>query len=80
MITLQIDNPNIEKIFLEDFNSNKEEFLKFIENSYNKMKSLESFERSLLQAKLQESGELEEEEIELEEIINEIENSSNSWI
>ena len=78
MITLKIDNPNIEKIFLEDFNSNKEEFLKFIESSYNKAKSLESFERSLLQAKLQESGELEE--IELEEIINEIENSSNSWI
>ena len=40
MITLQIDNPNIEKIFLEDFNSNKEEFLKFIENSYNKMKRI----------------------------------------
>ena len=60
MLTLQINNPDIETIFLEGFNSNKEKFLEFIQDSYQHMKHVESFERSIRQAKLQESGELEE--------------------
>jgi LPS O-antigen subunit length determinant protein (WzzB/FepE family) len=39
MITLKIENENVEKIFLDEFNSNKEKFLEFIQNSYDKMKS-----------------------------------------
>jgi hypothetical protein len=60
MLTLQINNPSIENIFLEGFNSNKEKFLEFIQHSYQNMMLRESFERSVRQAKLQESGELEE--------------------
>jgi len=76
MLTLQINNPKIENIFLEGFNSNKEKFLEFIQNSYQHMKLMESFERSVRQAKLQESGELEE--LSLDELINELKNSSNA--
>ncbi len=42
MLTLQINNPNIENIFLEGFNSNKEKFLEFIQYSYQEMKVKES--------------------------------------
>ncbi len=42
MLTIQIDNPNIENIFLEGFNSNKEKFLEFIQYSYQQMKLKES--------------------------------------
>lgn len=70
MLTLQINNPTIEEIFLEGFNSNKEQFLEFIQNSYQHMKLMESFERSVKQAKLQESGELEE--LSLDELIDEL--------
>ena len=76
MLSLHINNPNIEAIFLEGFNSNKEKFFEFIQYSYNNMKLKESFERSIRQAKLQESGELED--IPLDELINELKNSSNS--
>ena len=58
MITLKIENPDIEKIFLEGFNSNKDKFLAFVQESYQKMKLLESFDTSLKQAKLQENGEI----------------------
>ena len=44
MLTLQIDNPNIENIFVNGFNSNKEKFLEFIQNSYNKKESLKAYE------------------------------------
>ena len=44
MITLQIDNSEIENIFVKGFNSNKENFLAFIQNSYNKRESLKAFE------------------------------------
>ena len=44
MLTLQIDNPNIENIFVNGFNSNKEKFLEFIQNSYNKKESLKDYE------------------------------------
>ena len=76
MLTLQINNPSIENIFLEGFNSNKEKFLEFIQYSYKNMMLKESFERSLRQAKLQESGELEE--LSLDELIDELKNSNNA--
>jgi len=76
MLTLQINNPNIENIFLEGFNSNKDKFLEFIEQSYRNMMLKESFERSLRQAKLQESGELEE--LSLDELIDELKDSTDA--
>ena len=76
MLTLQINNPSIENIFLEGFNSNKEKFLEFIQYSYKNMMLKESFERSLRQAKLQESGELEE--LSLDDLIDELKNSNNA--
>ena len=78
MLTLQINNPEVEMIFLNDFNSNKEKFLEFIKDSYQNMINRKNFERSLRQAKLQESGELQE--ILLDDLIDELENSNNSWI
>ncbi len=44
MLTLQIDNREIEDIFVEGFQSNKEKFLTFIKNSYEKKASLEAYE------------------------------------
>ncbi len=76
MLTLQIDNRKIEDIFLEGFGSNKEKFLEFIEQSYHKMRLMESFDKSLKQAKLQENGELEE--LSLDKLIDELKNSTNS--
>jgi len=34
MIALEIDNKEIEKIYLEAFNQNKEKFFEFIKSSY----------------------------------------------
>ncbi len=76
MVTLKIENPEIENIFIDGFSSNKEEFFNFIKDSYNKMTTLNSFDKSIKQAKLQENGELEE--TTLDELINDLENSSNS--
>lgn len=39
MITLKIENKQIENIFLNEFHSNKEKFFEFIQNSYDKLKS-----------------------------------------
>ena len=44
MITLQIDNSEVENIFVEGFQSNKEKFLAFIQNAYNQKASLEAYE------------------------------------
>jgi hypothetical protein len=38
MLSLTIDNQNIEEIFLKEFHSNKEEFFTFIQSSYEKLK------------------------------------------
>jgi len=76
MITLKIENPDIEKIFLEGFNSNKDKFLAFVQESYQKMKLLESFDTSLKQAKLQENGEIGD--LSLDELIDELKNSTNA--
>lgn len=43
MLTLHIDNNEIENIFVKGFNSNKENFLTFIQNSYNKRESLKAY-------------------------------------
>ncbi len=44
MLTLQIDNHEIENIFVEGFQSNKEKFLTFIQSAYEKKASLEAYE------------------------------------
>jgi len=43
MLTLQIDNSEIETIFAEAFESNKEKFLDFIKSSYAQKASLEAY-------------------------------------
>ncbi len=60
MLTLKIENHDVENIFLEGFDSNKDAFFEFIKVNYQKMLLLKSLERSAKQAKLQENGELEE--------------------
>ena len=76
MLTLKIENPEIETIFLEGFNSNKEKFFEFIQENYQKMLLLESLDKSIKQAKLQESGELKESS--LDELIDELKNNSHT--
>ncbi|MFP4332234.1 MAG: hypothetical protein ACOCP1_01945 [Campylobacterales bacterium] len=75
MLTLKIENPEIEKIFLDGFGSNKESFFAFIKESYEKTSLLNSLDKSIKQAKLQEDGELPE--TTLGELIDELENSTN---
>ena len=41
MLTLQIENEQIEKIFLDGFHSNKEQFFEFIQKSYETFYSKE---------------------------------------
>ena len=76
MLTLKIQNPEIENIFLEGFQSNKELFFEFVQESYNKMILLNSLEKSVKQAKLQNSQELDE--ITLDDLINDVKNSTHS--
>jgi hypothetical protein len=76
MVTLKIENQEVENIFLDGFDSNKEAFLNFIKDSYDKMTLLNSLDRSVKQAKLQQNGELSE--TTLDELIDELENHSNS--
>ncbi len=44
MLTLQIYNHEVEHIFTEAFQGNKEKFLAFIQSSYAKKASLEAYE------------------------------------
>ena len=44
MITLQIDNSEVENIFTQGFSGDKESFLAFIKSSYNKRESLRAFD------------------------------------
>ena len=76
MLTLKIQNPEIETIFLEGFNSNKEMFFDFVKENYNKMILLNSLEKSIHQAKLQETQELDE--MSLDDLIADVKNSTNS--
>ena len=76
MLTLKIQNPEIENIFLEGFQSNKEKFFEFVQESYNKMMLLNSLDKSIKQAKLQNSQELDE--ISLDDLINDVKNSTHS--
>jgi len=39
MIILKIENKKVESIFLNEFQSNREKFFEFIQNSYDKMKT-----------------------------------------
>ena len=44
MMTLQIDNREVENIFVEGFQSNKEKFLAFIQNAYTQKASFSAYE------------------------------------
>ena len=76
LLSLQINSPDVESIFLEGFNANKEKFFEFIQQSYQHMKHLENFDRSLKQAKLQENGELDD--LSLDDLIDELKNYDNA--
>ena len=76
MLTLKIQNPEIEAIFLDGFNSNKEMFFEFVKENYNKMILLKSLEKSIQQAKLQNSQELDE--ITLDDLIADVKNNTDS--
>jgi hypothetical protein len=60
MLALKIENPKVEEIFLEGFDSDKESFFRFIINAYEKQTFLNSLDKSCKQAILQQNGELEE--------------------
>jgi len=51
-------------------------FFDFVKENYNKMVVLNSFDRSIKQAKLQDSQELDE--ISLDDLIADVKNSTNS--
>jgi len=76
MLTLKIQNSEIETIYLEGFNSNKEMFFDFIKESYNKMILLNSLDKSIKQAQLQNLDKLEE--TTLDDLIADVKNSTNS--
>lgn len=42
MLTIDIENKKIEGIFLNEFHSNKEKFIEFIENSFSNFKAQSS--------------------------------------
>jgi len=44
MLSLTIEDKNIENIFLKEFHSNKKEFFSFIQSSFNKLKNNETTE------------------------------------
>ena len=76
MLTLKIENKEIENIFLDGFNSNKEAFLKFIGDSYQNMTTLNSFDKSIKQALLQKNGELDN--ISFDSMIDELNDNTNT--
>ena len=75
MLALEV-NQDIEKIFLDGFNSDKELFFDFIKNSYNKMMVLNSLDKSIKQMKLQQNNELED--ISFDGLIDELKNNTNT--
>jgi len=76
MIALQIDNPKIETLFLEQFGSSKESFFQFILDSYEKKQLLKSLDVSCKQAKLQQTKEIES--TTLDELISDLRNNSDA--
>jgi len=70
MLALKIENPRVEEIFLEGFDSDKESFFQFIINAYERQIFLNSLDKSCKQAILQQNGELEE--ISLQDLIDEL--------
>jgi hypothetical protein len=73
---IKIENKEIENIFLDGFNSNKEAFLKFIGDSYQNMTTLNSFDKSIKQALLQKNGELDN--ISFDSMIDELNDNTNT--
>ncbi len=44
MLSLTIEDRNIERIFLKEFNSDKDKFINFIKNSFEKLKTKETIQ------------------------------------
>ena len=44
MLSLTIEDKNIENIFLKEFHSNKEDFFNFIQSSFDKLKNKNTVE------------------------------------
>jgi len=56
VLTLKIENKQVESIFLNEFHSNSEKFLEFIQKSYTRLKTSTSYHDSkniLIQAQEQ---------------------------
>jgi len=55
MLTLKIENEKVENIFLNEFHSNSEKFLEFIQKSFTNFKNSTSYEarKALLDAQEQ---------------------------
>ncbi|MCP5046312.1 MAG: hypothetical protein GY940_04015 [bacterium] len=70
MLSLKVEDPKVEEIFLEGFGSNKESFFRFIIDAYEKQKILVSLDKSCKQAILQQNGELGEST--LQDLIDEL--------
>ena len=75
MLALQV-NQDIEKIFLDGFHSDKELFFEFIKNSYDKMITLNSFDKSIKQMQLQQNNELED--ISFDGLIDKLKTDTNT--
>ena len=76
MLSLKVENPKIEEIFLEGFGSDKESFFKFIIDAYERQRLLTGLDKSCKQAILQQGGKLEE--TTLQDLIDELQNSPNT--
>ena len=48
MLTLNIENKKVEEIFLNEFHSNKDKFFEFIQNSYEKLKTNDNQDDSII--------------------------------
>ncbi len=60
MLSLKIEDPKVEEIFIEGFHSDKASFFQFIIDAYEKQRFLASLDKACKQAILQQNGELEE--------------------
>jgi len=73
MLTLQIQNPEIEEIFKTDFFGNQENFISFFLQKYREEKFYKSFDKSCKEAK--ENIENKTSGKTLDELINELDDN-----
>ncbi len=70
MISIRVEDPKVEKIFLDGFASDKESFFEFIVDAYERQQFLNSLDKSCKQAIMQQNGEIEEST--LQDLIDEL--------